>query len=183
MHSSAHSEGVRHVPTINASLFFFFNFPQAPSIVHHFCRPSAVTELHALYSRDGDHDRQSVFETSAGRLSICGLERSLKSHDVYRIPPRWVTGRGKNGHVMDFREAEVALKKAGKNPRCFSAGSLTQWLKRLFLVFRFLFLVTNPSYQEHLHLQSSSVVPTSLPTPPPLLPCFLSYYLLYSVFS
>lgn len=158
MHSSAHSEGVRHVPTISASLFFF-NFPQAPSIVHHFCRPSAVTELHALYSRDGDHDRQSVFETSAGRLSICGLERSLKSHDVYRIPPRWVTGRGKNGHVMDFREAEVALKKAGKNPRCFSAGSLTQWLKRLFLVFRFLFLVTDPSYQEHLHLQSSSSSP------------------------
>lgn len=77
----------------------------------------------------------------------------------------------------------MALKKAGKNPRCFSAGSLTQWLKRLFLVFRFLFLVTDPSYQEHLHLQSSSVVPTSLPTPPPLLPCFLSYYLLYSAFS
>lgn len=86
MHSSAHSEGVRHVPTISASLFFF-NFPQAPFIVHHFCRPSAVTELHALYSRDGDHGRQSVFETFAGRLSMCGLERSLKSHDVYRIPP------------------------------------------------------------------------------------------------
>lgn len=182
MHSSAHSEGVRHVPTISASLFFF-NFPQAPSIVHHFCRPSAVTELHALYSRDGDHDRQSVFETSAGRLSICGLERSLKSHDVYRIPPpvgHWPwEKRTRNG----LQGGGVALKKAGKNPRCFSAGSLTQWLKRLFLVFRFLFLVTDPSYQEHLHLQSSSVVPTSLPTPPPLLPCFLSYYLLYSVFS
>lgn len=109
MHSSAHSERVRHVPTISASLFFF-NFPQAPSIVHHFCRPSAVTELHALYSRYGDHDRQSVFETSAGRLSICGLERSLKSHDVYRIPPPV-------GHWPWEKRTRNGLQGGGSGPK------------------------------------------------------------------
>lgn len=57
-----------------------------------------------------------------GRLSICGLERSLKSHDVYRIPVRWVTGREKNGHVMDFREAEVGPKESRKESEVFLRG-------------------------------------------------------------